>query len=260
MSTAPDDTRLDARPPADAVVPLPEPKTRKPRRLWPVKANELQAYLDEVNAFEADLLDEIRQSRRNAWRVAAGASVIAGISLLSAVGLALSRETETFLLLVDQVTGYTQLVRRVGEVPATEAMIHHWIERYIKARYGYSYGTIKEQYDLVTLFSSPVEREKYLKEIGVNTPGVKQIDERLHNRAWITVEKRSISIDEADRIAIVRYSTQLHHSDGREEAAQHWIAWIHYQFVDGVMPAEALVRNPMGMQVMPYQVDREAAP
>jgi len=57
--------------------------------------------------------------------------------------------------------------------------------------------------------------------------------------------------------AVVRFSTQLKHSNGSTESLQNWIATIGYTYKDATMSSVDRRINPLGFQITSYRVDPE---
>ena len=91
--------------------------------------------------------------------------------------------------------------------------------------------------------------------------GAQARDNVLKDRTKIVVQIRSITptpeTDSPGGTAVVRFSTQLKHSNGSLEPLQNWIATIGYTYKDATMSSMDRRINPLGFQITSYRVDPE---
>ncbi len=92
--------------------------------------------------------------------------------------------------------------------------------------------------------------------------GAQARDTILKDRTKIVVQIRSITptpetAGSPGGAAVVRFSTQLKHSNGSLEPLHNWIATIGYTYKDATMSSVDRRINPLGFQVTSYRVDPE---
>ena len=128
---------------------------------------------------------------------------------------------------------------------------------------GYEANTLQTAYNTTALLSDPnVQREYYAL-----FEGSQARDKVLKNHAKIIVQVRSITPtpetgspgtgSPGSGIAIVRFSTQLKHSNGSIDPLHYWIATIGYTYKNAVISSFDRRINPLGFQVTSYRVDPE---
>lgn len=220
-----------------------------------VKATDLQAYMDEAQGLERDLLDEIVKSKRNAWRLS-GIFAVFGLLGLAAGYAGLSQDApDPLVLRVDNATGSVDAVTvmQQSQVSYGEVVDTYWLNQYVLAREAYDWATLQRSYDTSTLLSSPDVQREYFALF----EGPQARDVVLSNSAKIDVAIRSITPDPDKGIAVVRYATTLRRSNGITEPTEYWVASIGYSYVNAAMTAADRRINPLGFQVTSYRRDPE---
>lgn len=224
--------------------------------MTPVKKEDFQQYLEETRGLERDYIGEVLKSRKMAWMVA-GTSMMLALLGLGAGWAGLSQDApDPLILRVDNATGNVDVVTTMKEQETTygEVVDSYFLNTYVLARESYDYDTIQTLYDTTALLSNPmVQREYYALFDGQNAR-----DKTLSNRTRITVRVRSITPTAGGGNAVVRFTTQYHHSNGTTEQRRNWIATIGYTYVNAPISAQNRRINPLGFQVYSYRVDPES--
>lgn len=220
-----------------------------------VKANEVKAYLAEAQGVERDYAHELDKSRRTAWRVAIAASALAGCAVLAVAAMAPLKSVEPFVIRVDNATGAAELVQTMSDAPASygEVVDRYWLNQYVLNREAYDYYTIQQNYDTTALLSAPDVQTEYFRTY----EGPQARDKVLQNSARVLVTVKSITPNPKLKTAIVRFSTQQRHHDGRALPVEDWIATMGYSYVNAPISEKDRRINPLGFQVTSYRVDPE---
>jgi type IV secretion system protein VirB8 len=234
-------------------------------KIRPVKSDDVQRYLEESRGLERDYMAEILRSRQVAWYLAIGSSSLLAVALLALLFLTPLKTNTPFVLRVDNATGHVEVLTtlRKSESSYGEVVDSYFLNQYVLNREGYDYNTIQNAYNTTALLSDPeVQREYY-----AIFEGVQARDKVLKDHAKIIVQVRSITpTPETDSsgtsspengIAVVRFSTQIKHSNGSIEPLHNWIATIGYTYKDAVMSSVDRRINPLGFQVTSYRIDPE---
>lgn len=221
-----------------------------------VKASDFDRYVIESEGFERDWASELRQSRKNAWRVA-GAGVVIGVLGLAAGVAGLSQDPAPPLVMrVDNATGAVDVV---GTMPTEvqsydEQTDKFWINDFMLCREGYDWNTIQSCYDKIGLMSGPQVQADYSRLY--NDLDGRHI--KLANRARIIPHVTSITPNLETRTATIRFTTQLVHENGTREPPQRFVATMAYRYVYDARLTESQRRvNLLGFQVTSYRVDSE---
>ena len=224
-------------------------------KIRPIKSDGLNRYLEESRGLERDYMAEVLRSRQIAWRLAIGSSFLLAVALLALLFLTPLKTNTPFVLRVDNVTGHVEVLTTLREQESSygEVVDSYFLNQYVLNREGYDYNTIQNAYNTTALLSDPeVQREYYAL-----FEGAQARDTVLKDRAKIVVQVRSITPTPDTGTAVVRFSTQLKHSNGSTEPLQNWIATIGYTYKDATMSSVDRRINPLGFQITSYRVDPE---
>jgi len=220
-----------------------------------VPASSLDQHLEVTRGLERSWLTELIHSRRRAWRITYASLAITALSVVAVASLApLKAPPEVAVVRVDNATGAVEHVTRLGtaEEDYGERLARYFVSEYVKACEGYDWWVVQHQYDTCALLSSPdVQRQYGVKWAGEDSP-----DKRLRNHARYDIAIRSITLG-AKQTAVVRFTRREDTVDGRRGTPEHLVATLGYQYVNAPISDAAARRNPLGFQVMTYQVDPE---
>lgn len=240
------------------------------KKLCPLRSEDVQQYLEESRGLERDYRAEVLHSRQIAWRLVLGSSTLTAVSLLALLCLTPLKTNTPFVLRVDNATGHVDVLTtlRMSERSYGEVVDSYFLNQYVLNREGYDYTTLQSAYNTTALLSDPdVQRDYYAL-----FEGSQARDKVLKNHAKIIVSVRSITPtpegatpetgspgtgSPGSGIAVVRFSTQVKHSNGHNEPLHHWIATIGYTYKDAVISSFDRRINPLGFQVTSYRVDPE---
>lgn len=224
-------------------------------KIRPIKSNGLKSYLEESRGLERDYMSEILRSRLVAWRLAIGASSLLTVALLALLFLTPLKTNTPFVLRVDNATGHVEVLTTIRDSESSygEVVDSYFLNQYVLNREGYDYNTIQNAYNTTALLSDPeVQREYYAL-----FEGAQARDTVLKDRAKIVVQIRSITPTPETGTAVVRFSTQIKHSNGSVESLHNWLATIGYTYKDATMSSVDRRINPLGFQITSYRVDPE---
>lgn len=220
-----------------------------------VKSSEIASYLAETKGLERDYLAEVRKSASTAWWVARGACAVAVVSVTAVAMLTPLKQTELRVVRVNETTGAVDFLTEMQDAKTSygEVTDKYFLNQYVLRREGYDYYTIQNDYDTTALLSSPAVQSEYFKLY----EGEAARDKRLQNNMRVVVSVKSITPNPQTSTAVVRFSTENRHADGRVDPRQDWIATMNYGYVD--LPVSEVDRrlNPLGFQIKSYRVDPE---
>jgi type IV secretion system protein VirB8 len=224
-------------------------------RIPRVKSDDLKQYLEESRGLERDYMAEVLKSRQVAWYLAIGAGSLLAVALLALLFLTPLKTNTPYVLRVDNATGHVEVLTTLRESESSygEVVDSYFLNQYVLNREGYDYNTLQNAYNTTALLSDPeVQREYYAL-----FEGAQARDTVLKDRAKIVVQVRSITPTPATGTAVVRFSTQLKHSNGSIEPLHNWIATISYTYKDATMISVDRRINPLGFQITSYRIDPE---
>ncbi|HMG47801.1 MAG TPA: VirB8/TrbF family protein [Allosphingosinicella sp.] len=219
----------------------------------------LNAYYVEADSWAHDRVDALQVSRRTAWRVAFGASLIAILEAIALVVLMPLKTVEPYTLLVDRQTGFVQALRPIDaeRIAPDRALTQSFLVQYVIAREGFDIDSLQENYRKVALWSSGQARANYIAAAQISNP---ESPLARYPRSTI-VETRVKSVSPVGRdVAMVRFETRRRDAGGQLGPPSAWVAVIRYRFTGEPMSIEDRFINPLGFQVVRYQRNPEAPP
>lgn len=211
------------------------------------------AELEKVRGLERDYTSELIASRKRAWRITGVFAVIALAAVGAVIGLTpLKQPPEMYAVRVDNATGAIEHLSTLGEPLESygERVDKYFLNSYIRNCESYNWYTIQEQFDTCALFSSPPIQTRYGKRYeGANAP-----TQRLGTLGNIEVKVHSIALGENNTAAIRFTTTESEVTTGRIDQERHRIATIAYQYANVPLTEDVLRRNPLGFQVIHYEL------
>lgn len=219
----------------------------------PIKTVDVENELEKTRGLERNLIEELVQSRKTAWRVALASGVLALASVIAVAGLTpLKQPPEMYVVRVDEATGNIEHVSQLGEPLEDygERISKYFVHSYIRNCEGYNWYTIQEQFDTCALLSSPPIQARY----GERYERSDAPTERLGVLGDIDVDVHSIMLGE-NQTAVVRFTTtERETSTGRATKQRHLVGTIAYQYLNVPLTEDVMRRNPLGFQVIRYDV------
>ena len=135
-------------------------------------------------------------------------------------------------------------------------MNKYWVSEYVKAREGYDWRTLEQEYITVRELSLPNVFDVYASQYGVDKKD--SIENKLKDDFRVRVELKSVVINN-DHVATVRFSKiTFDNKTGKEKARNHWTATLAWEyFPEFEVPEERRIINPFGFKITSYRVDPE---
>lgn len=195
------------------------------------------------------------------------ALAVALVAMLAMARLAPLKSVEPYLLQIDERTGITQAVKPAlaGQYVANEAVDRYFIATYLRAREGYNPHTRIANDNLVRLMSSrsvfvqyrsqmnPADKDSIPARLGPN--GQRSID--VISTSYIAQPIPKKPQDTLPpRIMTVRFIT-IEDYPNAPNVRQNWIATITFAYTDLRITESERLYNPLGFQVINYQVTKE---
>lgn len=113
-----------------------------------------QAYVHAARWFESNVATDLQRKARNAKRLAAFFGVLSFMSIAAVMGLTPLKTVETYLVRVDNNSGYTDVVKPLSQIKSTEQIDdEYWLSAYVRFRESYSFAGNSAQYHMVELMS-----------------------------------------------------------------------------------------------------------
>ena len=177
--------------------------------LRPVGANEVEAYVADARAWEADREVERAKSVRLAWRVATGFGVVAALAVTAVVVMLPLKTTENRIVYVDRVTGNQEVVSVINarEIASNRELNEKfWARKYVIARESYLYTLLQLDYDTVLALSSDEVGRPYAKSFDGENAKDKRLGPGVEER--VKVISVVLPPDQVGK-AVVRFENQV---------------------------------------------------
>lgn len=198
------------------------------------------------------------------------ALVVALVAVFAVARLAPLKSVEPYLLQIDERTGITQAVTPAlaGNYMASEAVDKYFIAAYLRAREGYNPAIRNANDNIVRLMSSQGVFYQYRRTI--NPADKNSVTARLGAQGQRDINIISAQYISAPSAAAIKAGTRqprimqvrlitTERMPNAADVSTRWVATITFDYTDlKITEAEKLL-NPLGFQVMNYQITRELA-
>ncbi|EOV7122798.1 virB8 family protein [Campylobacter coli] len=215
--------------------------------------NEFNTAID----YEASFRYLIEQSNKRAWLIAFVSIFIAIISIVAVVLLTPLKTIEPYVIRVDNTTGMVDILTMLDEkeISSNEALDKYFISQYVKAREGYYYELLNQDYLLTQLMSS----EKVANEYRAWYEGENARDQILKNSNEVNVQILSIVLGNSNGIKTstirAKIITKNLNTRGLSESTK--VITLSYDYILAKASEENRILNPLGFKVTNYRIDEE---
>ncbi|PSJ36403.1 virB8 family protein [Allosphingosinicella deserti] len=218
-----------------------------------------EAYYQRADAWARDIEHQRRRLIRNAWLIAAAATVIAIAEAIALIVLAPLKTVVPYTILVDRHTGFVQSVDPLGtkRITGDAALTESFLAQYVTARESFDLDTVQADYRKVGLWSADRARSDYVAAMQGNNPDSPL--QRYGRNASIEARVKSVS-SLGPHLAMVRFDTVQRDAGGRARFTGAWSAIIRHRYTSATMPVADRFINPLGFQVLRYRRTAEALP
>ncbi|ECL3871082.1 type IV secretion system protein [Campylobacter upsaliensis] len=215
--------------------------------------NDFNTALD----YEASFRYLIEQSNKRAWLISFVAIFIASLSLIAVVLLTPLKTIEPYVIRVDNTTGMVDILTLLDEKEITqnEALDKYFISQYIKAREGYYYELLNQDYLLTQLMSS----ENVANEYRALYEGDNARDQVLKNSNEVSVQILSVVLGESNGVktSTIRANITTKNLSTRGTSQATKVITLSYDYTLGKASEENRLLNPLGFKVLTYRIDNE---
>jgi type IV secretion system protein VirB8 len=223
-----------------------------------VEKKEFKKYLSEAKTWETNRLVEAEKSKKIAWTVAIGASVIAFVSTIAIAGLTPLKTVELRIVRVNDTTGTVDVLSELSTAKTTygKAIDKYFAGQYIRFREGYSRQLAEEYYSKVGLMSASQEQKRYGEWFNPKNPESPLRVYGENGKSKVNIKSYSFI---KDNIVLVRYSQEVERSATEKPEVTHWAATMVFKYSGAPMTEKDRDVNPLGFQVTEYRRDPDSA-
>lgn len=222
----------------------------------------VDVFLNQIRAFEEDRVSLAKQSAKTAWKVATGFGLLAVLSVGAIAVMMPLKHTEPYLLKVDNVTGYTDVVKPLTDAKGVsygEVLDKYWLNQFIIERNGYEWETIQNSFNTVKLMSNRQVFGAYSYYI----TGDKSPTKIFSDKRVIRIDVQGITFlpatSKEQAIAQVRFTRHIENNEGVAAIGYkptQWTATITFDYRAPIKTEDERRLNPLGFQVTSYREDR----
>ncbi|WP_297881599.1 virB8 family protein [uncultured Campylobacter sp.] len=216
---------------------------------------------DEASAisYEASIRYLVEKSNRRAWTVAFIFAAIAIIAVVAVIMLTPLKTVEPYVIRVDNA-GMVDIITTVKteDLTQNEALDKYFISQYVKAREGYYYNILNQDYLLVQMLSTPEIAELYRKIY----EGKSARQEALKNDNEVSIDIKSVVLGESAgaKTATIRFDATTRKTGAQPQilgTAAKIVTLSYDYYPDNPQSEEERLKNPLGFKVTAYRIDDE---
>jgi len=217
-------------------------------------------YFREAESWDADRSARYRHSARVACWVAGAGWVVAAGNALALVLLMPLKQTEPFVVRVDNSTGIVDVVPvYAGGAPLDQSVTRYFLAHYLTVCERFNFSTAESDYEECGAFHSAQRNQAWYAQWTVTNPASPL--NVYKDGSSVRVQVKSVSFFTrasglAD-LAQVRYSKALRQAAGAEEKFTHWVATIQYTYADPPKDPRTRRWNPLGFKVIDFKREPE---
>lgn len=216
---------------------------------------------NEINSnalnFEASVRYLIEKSNQRAWLVAFISMAISIIAVIAVIFLTPLKTTEPYVIRVDNTTGMVDIITSLQEeqISSIEALDKYFISQYIKAREGYYYKFLNQDYVLTQLMSD----ENVANEYRAIYAGDNALDQIYKDNVEVSVKILSIVLGNSNGVKTSTIRALITKKDSATKSTQQStkVITLAYDFLLAKTSEENRILNPLGFKVTNYRVDEE---
>lgn len=226
-----------------------------PPKARPPKQQGLK-FIQAARAFEQSEIEQIKRSRRTAWRITAAAVAMTVLSVAAVAGLTPLKSVEPFVIRVDNNTGMTDVVSvlKTRETSYGEVIDKYWLAQYIRYRESYDWQTIQATYDATNLLSDAPVAAEFSRIFG----GEAAPHKVLRDNYKIVAKIKAIAfIGDMAQVRFEKTTIPMNGDTAQKIAPQNLIATLAYEYRNAPQAEQDRLVNPLGFQVLSYRVDPE---
>lgn len=193
---------------------------------------------------------------RIAWRVAAGAALIAVILALTLLFLVPLKSVQPYVLTVDRQSGSVEAVSSLqsGTLTQNEAVIQAQLAGYVIARETFDATDLANKYRRVQVMSARPVASAYVAEMAATNPASPL--NTLNRGDVVAIQIRSVSLI-GEGAALVRFTATRKAPGAATGQSQNYVSAISFGFNGRPLRQADRYENPLGFQVTRYRRDAE---
>ena len=218
--------------------------------------NSREDYYAAARSWSDGQSQSTARETRIAWRVAAGAAIVAVLLALTLLLLVPLKTVQPYVLTVDRQTGAVEPAMTVsnGWLTQNEAVIQAQLAGYVVSRETFDATDLAPQYRRVQIMSARPVATAYVAEMAATNP---QSPLNLLGRGdTISIRIRSVSLI-GDGAGLVRFTAGRRAIGAATGQDTNYVAAISFGFNGRPLQPSDRFDNPLGFQVTRYRRDAD---
>lgn len=219
-----------------------------------------QAFIHAARFFEKNIAADEKAKTKNSRRLAGFFGLLTFMSIGAVLGLTPLKTVETYLVRVDNNSGFTDVIRPISQVKSTEQIDdEYWLATYVRFRESYSFSSNDAQYSMVELMSYSETFADY-RNFQLSSKGYLAV---LSNNRQIRTDINNINFlarSNAAGTAQVRITKTVLDRNGMpdpELKPSTWIATVSYDYKNPAKKSGDQWLNARGFGVKAYTTTQE---
>lgn len=211
-----------------------------------------QAFIHAARFFENHIAADEKAKTKRATRLNYVFGALAFMAVGAVLGLTPLKSVETYLVRVDNNSGFTDVVKPVDKAKSPEQIDdEYWLSNYVRFRESYSFSSNDANYDMVRLMSYDETFNEY-RNFQLSSKGYVQV---LGTNRQIRTDINNINFlkrEDASGTAQVRITKTVLDSNGEPDPQLDpatWIATVTYDYKNPTKKSGDQWLNPRGFGV-----------
>jgi len=223
----------------------------------------LEAYLSEAASWDADRAALRDRSARIAWRIAALATALLVLTMLTLMLLMPLKHVEPFVIRVDNTTGVVDVVPVfAGREAMQETVTRYLLDHYVTVCERFNFATAESDYEECGAFHSAARNQAWFAQWDRANPTspLNVFKDGTSVRAQVSAVsffKRGTGLQD---LAQIRYIKAVRSSGGGQDQLTHWIASVQYQYGEPSRDPRIRRWNPLGFKILDFHAEPEVLP
>lgn len=223
----------------------------------------LEQYLVEAASWDADRVAQRERSARIAWRIAALATVLLALSILTLLILMPLKHVEPFVIRVDNSTGVVDAVPVfAGHERIPETVTRYLLDHYVTVCERFNFATAESDYEECGAFHSAARNQAWFAQWDRANPAspLNTYKDGTSVRAQVAAVSFFQRGSGLQDLAQIRYTKAARPGGGGQDQITHWIATLQYAYGEPSTDPRIRRWNPLGFKVLEFHPEPEILP
>ena len=215
-------------------------------------------YLEAARGWDLDRAQAERRSTRRAWRVAAGATLVAVVAVGAVAALTPLKRVEPFVIRVDSSSGVVDVVPVLdGTVSEAQAVTRYLVTQYVIMRERYVAALAETDYETVGAFHGAAMNQQWAAAWNRNNPESPLVMHADGSSVRVQVHAVSFLKPRSGREDLVQVRFARLSGEPGNEVERRYVATLQYAYLEPSKDDRLRSLNPLGFKVLEYRREPE---